>query len=188
MQPTQSPSSTPPSFLRRLPMALGAFFRILTDAGYAARLQALDQAPVAVKPAPLATPVKVPAANTPTADLQLLGLFQREARLVDFTQEDLGSYSDADVGAAARVVHEGCRKVLREHFTLAPVRNEAEGSTLRLEQGFDAQAIRLTGNLVGQAPFVGTLSHRGWRATEVRLPTLAPGHDARILAPAEVEL
>jgi hypothetical protein len=33
--------------------------------------------------------------------------------------------------------------------------------------------VRLTGNVVGKAPFKGTLSHRGWRATDVRLPQLA---------------
>jgi hypothetical protein len=45
---------------------------------------------------------------------------QREARFVDFIQEDVAPYTDAEIGAAARVVHEGCRKVLREHFTIAP--------------------------------------------------------------------
>ena len=78
--------------------------------------------------------------------------------------------------------------MLREHFTLEPVRLEAEGSRLTLAQGFDARAIRLTGNVVGQAPFVGTLSHRGWRATDVRLPQLTDQHDAAVLAQAEVEL
>ena len=125
---------------------------------------------------------------TPDAALQLLSLFQREARLIDFTQENLSAYSDADIGAAARVVHEGCSKVLREHFTIEAVRSEAEGSRVVLEQGFDAAAVRLTGNVVGQAPFRGTLSHRGWRSTDVRLPKLAEAHDAAILAPAEVEL
>ena len=122
------------------------------------------------------------------AALQLLSLFQREARLIDFTQENLSGYSDADIGAAARVVHEGCSKVLREHFTIEPVRSEAEGSRIVLEAGFDAAAVRLTGNVVGQAPFRGALSHRGWRAASVRLPKLAEAHDAAILAPAEVEL
>jgi hypothetical protein len=125
---------------------------------------------------------------TPDAALQLLGLFQREARLIDFTQENLSAYSDADIGAAARVVHEGCGKVLREHFTIEAVRGEAEGSRVVLEEGFDASAVRLTGNVVGKAPFRGALSHRGWRASSVRLPKLAEAHDAAILAPAEVEL
>mgnify|MGYP002757956745 FL=1 len=78
--------------------------------------------------------------------------------------------------------------MLREHFTIEPVRVEAEGSRITLEEGFDAASVRLTGNVVGQAPFKGTLSHRGWRATKVQLPQLAEKHDARVLAPAEVEL
>jgi hypothetical protein len=78
--------------------------------------------------------------------------------------------------------------VLREHFTIEPVRAEAEGSRVTLDEGFDAGAVRLTGNVVGKQPFKGALSHRGWRATGVRLPQLAEGHDATILAPAEVEL
>ena len=120
--------------------------------------------------------------------MQLLALLQRDARLIDFAQEDLTGYSDADIGGAARVVHEGCRKVLQEHFTLEPVRPEAEGSRITLASGFDARAVRLTGNVVGSAPFHGSLSHRGWRATDVRLPTLADSHDATVLAQAEVEL
>ena len=104
------------------------------------------------------------------------------------TQENLSAYSDADIGAAARVVHEGCGKVLREHFTIEAVRSEAEGSRVVLEEGFDASAVRLTGNVVGKAPFRGALSHRGWRSSSVRLPKLAEAHDAAILAPAEVEL
>ena len=91
-------------------------------------------------------------------------------------------------GAAARLVHEGCAKVLREHLSIAPVRDEAEGSRITLPSGFDASAVRLTGNLVGHPPFPGSLRHRGWRASDVRLPKLAAGHDTRVLAPAEVEL
>ena len=120
--------------------------------------------------------------------LQLLGLLQREARFVDFVQEDVVGYTDAEVGAAARVVHEGCRKVLGAHFSIAPVRNEPEGSRVTLAAGFDATAVRLTGNVVGQAPFTGTLGHRGWRVTEARLPQLTDDKAAAILAQAEVEL
>ena len=186
-----------PSFFSRISIAIGAFFRALSDAEYAARLARIaagepqpSAAPVSA-PAPAPAPVPAPVTlrvATPDAALQLLGLFQREARLIDFTQENLSAYSDADIGAAARVVHEGCGKVLREHFTIEPVRGEAEGSRVVLEEGFDASAVRLTGNVVGKAPFRGALSHRGWRASNVRLPKLAEAHDAAILAPAEVEL
>ena len=125
---------------------------------------------------------------TDSAALQLLGLMQREARFVDFIQEDVAPYTDAEIGAAARVVLEGCRKVMREHFTLSPVRSEAEGSRITLLAGFDAAAVRLTGNVVGHAPFTGTLSHRGWLVTEVKLPQLIDSQAAKVIAQAEVEL
>ena len=126
--------------------------------------------------------------STPDAALQLLGLLQKEARFIDFIKEDITAYSDADIGVAARVVHEGCNKALNEHFTLAPIRSEQEGGKITLPQGFDASSVRLTGNIVGSAPFTGTLIHKGWQVTNIRLPKLTQGHDAKILAAAEVEL
>jgi hypothetical protein len=126
--------------------------------------------------------------STPDAALQLLGLLQREARFIDFIKEDIAAYSDADIGVAARVVHEGCNKAINEHFSLAPVRSEHEGGKITLQQGFDASTVRLTGNIVGSAPFTGTLIHKGWQVTSIRLPKLTQGHNANIVAAAEVEL
>lgn len=184
-----SPQNTPkPSFLNRIPLAFGTFFSILSDAEFAARVLGLRQpARTAPQEAPKPSPRALREAQ-PDAALQLLGLLQRDARLVDFTEENLANYSDADIGAAARVVHEGCRKVLLEHFTIVPVRQEAEGSRITLNDGFDAAAIRLTGNVIGKPPFQGSISHRGWRVSETRLPKLAESHDAAVLAQAEVEL
>ena len=193
------PRSTP-SFARRVGLA----FSVLFQPELAARLEQLRNpeasapaaaaAPTAPSPAVAVAPADTSAAapvlreNSPEAALQLLGLLQREARFVDFVQENVAAYSDADVGAAARVVHEGCRKVLREHFSIEPVRPEAEGSRVTLGEGFDAASTRLTGNVVGQPPFTGSLGHRGWRVTDSRLPKLAQGHDASVIAQAEVEL
>ena len=181
-----------PSFFKRVSIAFGSFFGALSNPGYAARVQDLREqgetpAASAAPPASVVAPVVFKEA-TPDAALQLLALLQREARLIDFVQEDLSGYTDAEIGGPARLVHEGCARVLREHFTLEPVRPEAEGSRITLNDGFDARAVRLTGNVVGQAPFHGALSHRGWRATDTRLPRLAAGHDASVLAQAEVEL
>jgi hypothetical protein len=145
--------------------------------------QQQDQSPAK----PDAPVVKLKVAS-PDAALQLLALLQQEARLIDFLKEDLGSFSDADIGAAARVVHEGGQKALNDYFSLAPIRNEDEESRITLKEGFNATEVRLTGNVVGAAPFTGTLVHRGWRVTEVKLPKLASGHDVSIIAPAEVEL
>ncbi len=189
------PRSTP-SFARRVGLA----FSVLFQPELAARLEQLRN-PEASAPAATAATTGVAVAqadasaaapvlreSSPEAALQLLGLLQREARFVDFVQENVAAYSDADVGAAARVVHEGCRKVLREHFSVEPVRPEAEGNRVTLAEGFDAASIRLTGNVVGQPPFTGSLGHRGWRVTDSRLPKLAQGHDASVIAQAEVEL
>ena len=137
--------------------------------------------------APAPEPVVLKEA-TPDAALQLLGLLQKEARFIDFLKEDITSYADADIGVAARVVHEGCNKALNEHFTLSPIRNESEGNKITLPEGFDAATVRLTGNIVGTAPFTGTLIHKGWQVTNLRLPKLTQGHNASIVAPAEVEL
>ncbi len=125
---------------------------------------------------------------TPDAALQLLGLLQKEARFIDFIKEDVTAYSDADIGVAARVVHEGCNKAINEYFTLDTVRSDQEGSKVTLAKGFDAAKVRLTGNIVGQAPFTGTLIHKGWQVTDIRLPKLTEGHNAKIVAAAEVEL
>ncbi|SDP68032.1 protein of unknown function [Rhodoferax sp. OV413] len=181
--------SQSPSFFTRLALA----FAVLGNGKLAAQVQdvrdgVLPTAPPPPPPAPVAPPAPVLKVATPDAALQLLALLQREARFVDFLQEDVASYPDADIGGAARLVHAGCRKVLDAHFTLAPARPEAEGSRIVLEADFDAASVRLTGNVVGQAPFRGTLRHPGWKATDVRLPRTTEGHDPRILAAAEVEL
>jgi hypothetical protein len=122
------------------------------------------------------------------AALQLLTLLQQDARFIDFVQEDLTGYSDADIGAAARVVHEGSKKTLNSYFKFAAVRDEEEESRITLPEGFNAAEVRLTGNVVGDAPFTGTLVHKGWKVTDVKLPKLAEGHDTSIVASAEVEL
>lgn len=137
--------------------------------------------------APAPEPVILKQA-TPDAALQLLSLLQKEARFIDFIKEDVSAYSDADIGAAARVVHQGCSKAVNEHFTLAPVSQDQEGSRVTLNKGFDAASFRLTGNIVGEAPFTGTLVHKGWQVTDLRLPKLTEGHNAKIVAAAEVEL
>ncbi|WP_241290456.1 DUF2760 domain-containing protein [Burkholderia stabilis] len=186
------------SFFGRLSLAVGTFFSVLGNRDFAAGvLRVRDGAPAPVAPAPAAAPVapepvKAPAPElreaSPQAALQLLGLLQRDARFIDFVEEDIAGYADADIGAAARLVHDGCRAALREHFTIVPVRDEAEGSRVTLPAGFDATAVRVTGNVVGSAPFTGTVSHRGWRVADVRLPKLTGSHDASVVAPAEVEL
>jgi hypothetical protein len=196
-------ADTDPSFFARLALAFVAFFRVLFNAAYAGRVERLSsgepdeqsapaplpQRPEAPRPQAAPAPAAPKLREAPTdGALQLLGLLQREGRLIDFLQEDIGSYPDAAIGAAARVMHDSVRKALLAHVTLEPVRREAEGSRITVPSGFSAHELRLTGNVVGEAPFHGTLTHAGWRALHIELPKLSPGYDVRIVAPAEVEL
>jgi hypothetical protein len=187
--------------LKRLPIASYSFGRALADAHYARLLRDLyvdgasslpssvgSAGPAAAKPAPLPQPAANLSEAPPDSALVLLGLLQQQGRFVDFLQEDITSYSDQEIGAAARVVHQGCHKVLKDYVAIAPVRTEAEGSRVTLERGFDPSAVRPVGNVVGEPPFTGALVHRGWRADELRLPKVTNSRDVNILAPAEVEL
>ena len=181
---------TDPSLLSRISLAFSTFFMIIGNRQFATRVQGLHTGMGQPTPSTVATsPAVEPLREaSPEAALQLLGLLQHDARFVDFIQEDIASYADAEVGAAARLVHEGCRKVLRDNFTIQPIREEHEGSRITLPAGFDAALVRVTGNVVGQPPFNGSLTHRGWQIVAIRLPRLAGSHQVNILASAEVEL
>lgn len=208
-------SSPPlPGFFARVAIAFAAYFRVLFDPAFAASVaylradgaRALEsgqrkkgnprdtdegergEARKAADKTTKKAPAPVMREAGPEAALQLLALLQREGRFVDFLEEDVAAFPDAQIGAAARVVHEKCRAALREHFPLEPVRAEDEGARVTLEKGFDASRVRVVGNVVGEPPFTGALVHRGWRVREVRLPKMTEGHDPAIVAPAEVEL
>jgi Domain of unknown function (DUF2760) len=139
-----------------------------------------------------ARPAPVPAA-TNQADAEIvsfLATLQERGRLVDFLMDDITAYSDAQVGAAARVVHEGCKVTLREHFAIRPIRDESEGSHVSVPAGYAADEYRLVGKISGEAPFSGTLVHRGWKTEWVKLPRVMRTGGDRLptVAPAEVEL
>ncbi len=157
--------------MNRLALALKALWLTLTDAAFASRAeQIVRQAPAG-------------------PDLRVLAVLQRDGRLVDFLQEDIDGYSDAQIGAAVRDIHRGCRKALRDYLTVEPILNAEEGQGVTVATDFDPAEIRLTGEVKGSPPFRGTLKHHGWRVKSVHLPMI-PGarDDSAILAPAEVEV
>jgi hypothetical protein len=192
-------------FPTRLWFAWVCLIRVLFDGSFAARvfaqrtLPALPEGTVnagngaarraetpAVEPGETRQGGTGPAAS-PQA-LQLLALLQREGRLIDFVEQDVTAFSDAEVGIAARVVHEGCRKILHRVTSVEPVRAEHEGDHVVLGKDFAPSEIVLVGNVHGAPPYRGTLRHRGWRAAGLSLPEMVGGHDPCVLAPAEVEL
>jgi hypothetical protein len=150
--------------------------------------------PVAETPKEQAAPKAAAAVETrmnqeaQSGALHVLSLFQREGRLVDFLKEDLSAYDDAQIGAAVRSIHEGCRKALDKHFGPQPVLDSDEGEEISVPAGFDPHTIRLTGNVSGEPPFKGVLQHKGWRAARVELPSLSGAQDPKIIAQAEVEI
>ncbi|HYR91186.1 MAG TPA: DUF2760 domain-containing protein [Terriglobia bacterium] len=168
------------AFFDRLKMA----WRILIHADFAATVQdGLHALEARQTKAAAPSPDRVHASA-----LMFLAAMQREGRLIDFLQQEVAAFSDEDVGAAARVVHRGCRQVLQQFFDFEPSVSGEEGTPMSVPAGFDSQRIRLIGNVTGQPPFKGTLKHHGWTATAVRLPVVSEALDPRVVAPAEVEL
>ena len=139
--------------------------------------------------AALPTRTKAPANQAEAEIVSFLALMQDKGRLVDFLMDDINAYDDAQVGAASRVVHAGCKAALLEHFQIRPLREEGEGTRVRIEPGYAADEYRLLGTISGAPPFVGTLVHHGWKVESVKLPhVLASAGRLPTIAPAEVEL
>jgi Domain of unknown function (DUF2760) len=183
--------------MHRLAVAFRAFFRVLTNALVAEKVeqvlkgQALPaiehQSVEKVMPKPEPKPVKKTAVRSDA--LKLLEALQREARLVDFFQEPLTGYEDAQIGAVVRDLHRQCAAALERMFALKPIEEAPEGAAAEVPAGFDPARVHLSGNLNGPPPFRGKLCHHGWEATRCELPAWS-GSDRSLLviAPAEIEV
>jgi len=142
-------------------------------------------------PAPAPLPVKPPPPPENEAESEVvafLALLQEKGRLVDFLMEDVAAYDDNEVGAAARVIHQGCRQVLQEYFKISPVSDAQEGTQVTLPAGYATDHYRVVGKLAGEPPFTGTLVHKGWKTEFVKLPRIVSSGELPSIAPAEVEL
>ncbi len=167
---------------------------LLTLAALLQFLGLLRRKPTPEAAPPVQAPKAEPAVAQPSAEsiaqaqvVQLLARLQEKGRLVDFAMDDITPYSNEEIGAGARVVHQGCSEVLKEIFDIHAVHLGDEGETLSLAADFDARAYRLVGKVPEQPPFTGTVLHRGWKTNKVTLPRLTD--TAReIIAPAEVEI
>ena len=119
---------------------------------------------------------------------QTIMLLQKHARLIDFIYENIDDYSDEEIGAGARVVHQGCQKVFKEYIKIEPLHAQQEDSLVTLEEGFNTKEVKLTGNISGTPPFKGKLIHRGWKITQINLPQSTDTQSSLIVAPTEIEL
>jgi hypothetical protein len=174
--------------LNRILLAFRCFFNLLfhgelseatmTDLGVTRR----------AAPAPVAVPKPAtPAVRTADGALQLLGILQRDSRLIDFLMEDVSSYSDDQIGAAVRELHDQCRDSVARYVTLQPVVDGVEG-TFTQAPSKDPNVVKFIGNVPATPPSGGILRHKGWRAAKVELPALAGKQDSAIIAPAEIEI
>ncbi len=120
--------------------------------------------------------------------LRLLGLLQQSGRLIDFFKEDISQFSDAQVGAAVRKIHDDCAERIEELVTIRSVVEQKEGEKLTIPVGYDPAEYKLVGNVKGEAPFTGTLRHKGWRAHKLQLPKKVVDGSNEIICPAEVEV
>jgi hypothetical protein len=143
--------------------------------------------PAPPTPAPIQPPA--PVANQSEAEIvAFFALLQEKGRLVDFLMDDISRYEDAEVGAAARVIHQGCQKVLQEYFNISAISEAQEGTQVTVPAGYSPNQYRLIGKLTGNPPFTGTLLHKGWKTEFVKLPRIVTTERLPSIAPAEVEL
>lgn len=187
-QRSEAPTAGLLAYFIGVPIVLGILLFVLLR--QAAPAQRESPTPGPLPPAEPLPPRVMPLPPKPSAApaLTLLAALQAEGRLVDFLQEPIAGYSDEQIGAAVRAIHEGCRKAMGERLTLEPVLQGTEGDSVVIPEGFDPSAIRLTGNVSGHPPFRGTLRHPGWRAVKVKIAERPAGQDPDIIAPAEVEI
>lgn len=184
-------------FWTRVSFAFRSFFAILLrgeippDVAQVLLPATQERPAAAVASPPAAASVsQQPKASAESLDraLQVLGLLQRDGRLIDFLSEDVSPYPDSQLGAAVRSIHTGCRQVLQQYLKLEPVLDSEEDQPVTVPAGFDPAMIKLIGNVSGQPPLRGLLRHRGWRLKEANLPSLAQASGRAIIAPAEVEI
>jgi hypothetical protein len=172
--------------LNRIALAFRCFFSILFSGGLApgtlAALNLTRREAVPAKPAVPPPPAQKPSDGA----LQILAILQRDSRLVDFLMEDIASYSDDQVGAAVRELHDQCRDSVDRYFTLQPVIDGVEGTFTKAPSS-DPSLVKFIGNVPAKPPSGGILRHKGWRAAKVDLPALAAKQDTAIIAPAEIE-
>jgi hypothetical protein len=177
-------------FGKRISYAFKSFFAILSSGALPTDVadELIEPKVAAAAPSPAITAPPAPRVESTDRAVQMLMILQRDGRLIDFLTEEIASYSDAQIGAAVRDLHESCRQSLQRYIHLEPIIASEEGQAITVQEAIDPATIKLIGNVAGTRPLRGTLRHRGWRAASVNLPPLADGAGRTVVAPAEVEI
>ena len=107
-------------------------------------------------------PATPPAPKPPERSeaITLLATLQREARFVDFIQESLAAYSDAQIGAAVRDVHRDCAAVLKRLFELRPAVRDDAGAGRHIHRHGQAGDV-----VAGQSSVIRSAAHPRLRSS-----------------------
>ena len=171
--------------------ALKAFFATLFNKEKATRVEAALAGELPALPPVEKEPEKPKLPPKPKRNdaVSLLAALQREARFVDFIQEPLDGFSDAQIGAVAREVHRDCGKTIDRMFGIEPLSDAEENAAIELSEAYDPGIYRLTGNVPSSGPYSGQLAHHGWKTTRCEVPSWTGSDEAApVVAPAEVEI
>lgn len=122
--------------------------------------------------------------------MSVLSSLQKHGRFLDFVMGDISSLPDDRVGAAARVVHQGCQGILKQYFDFRPVFEKTEGEQVTLDKSMAPGNFRLVGGEAADLPVTAKLLHKGWRTTKVNLPQRITTDQATkdVIVPAELQL
>ena len=176
----------------RLVLAFQVFFKVLFQRAFADSIRALKAGPATSEPqkTPREKPISAPKPKPGRSDaITLLATLQREARLIDIVKEPLADYSDEQIGAAARDVLRESAKVLERLFDIQPLSEAEEGSSLEAPENHDPQQYHLIGNVTGEGPISGQMTHHGWTAKKCEVPQWNGKPDSKnIIAPIEIQV
>ena len=120
--------------------------------------------------------------------LRLLNMLQESSRFIDFLKEDISGFSDEQIGAVVRKIHEQSSKTIEETVTIRPILEEKEGKTITVSAGYDPSEIKIVGKVKGEPPFDGILRHKGWKAHKLSLPKQITDTKKTVIYQAEVEI
>lgn len=168
--------------MSRISLAFRSFFNLLFHGALSP--ETLTELGLSQAAAPQAAP---PPARSSDGAVQILSILQRDSRLIDFIMEDISAYSDDQIGAAVRELHNQARESLARYVTLQPVIDGVEGTYTKAGDA-DPSAVKFIGNVPAGRPPGGVLRHKGWRAAKVELPSMLGQQDAALISPAEIEI
>lgn len=174
----------------RIFLAISVFFKLLFSRKFADSVRAIGKTQPKKEVKKVEKPKPAPKPKPTRSDaITLLAALQREARLIDIMKEPLADYTDEQIGGAARDVLRDSAKVLERFFDIQPLSDAEEGATIEPPEDFDPQHYHLIGNVTGDGPMSGSMTHHGWVAQKCEVPKWNGKEKSRnIIAPIEVQV